>query len=301
MMENVSESLAGRIGIINLMGLSLRERSREKFCLPFVPTPEYLESRAKRYRRIEPSLIWQYIHHGDKPELTANPAFDWAKYYGAYVRTYLERDVRKLVQVLDELKFQTFMIALAARTGQVVNLASVAHDVGVSQPTAQRWLSVLVATNIVFLLRPFFDNHIKRAIKSPKLYFADTGLAAYLTSWNTPDVLRDGAMAGAFFETFVIGEVMKSYQNAGILDAPLYYYRDKDKREIGLLIVRDGTIHPLEIKKSFAPGLSACAAFKFVESIPGYRRGPGGVLCLAERLMPLNDTNTDRLIPVGYL
>jgi predicted AAA+ superfamily ATPase len=299
MMKNISESLAGRIGIVNLMGLSLRERFKNEFRMPFIPSRDYLDARATTYRQVEPSLVWRHIHRGDKPELEANPDFDWAKYYGAYVRTYLERDVRKLVQVSDELKFQTFMAVVAAHTGRIVNLAGIAHDVGISQPTAQRWLSILVATNIVFLLRPFYNNHINRAVKTPKLYFADTGLAAYLTSWNTPEVLRDGAMAGAFFETFVVGEVMKGYQNEGILDPPLYYYRDKDKREIDLLIIQDGVLCPLEIKKTAAPKPNDLAAFKVLDRMPGYRRGSGGVLCLAERLMPL--TSSDVAIPLGYL
>jgi predicted AAA+ superfamily ATPase len=281
------------------MGLSLRERVNDGFTAPFFPTPEYLKARTGSYTKVAPLDVWQIIHRGDKPELAANPHFDWAYYYGAYVRTYIERDVRKLVHVTNELTFQSFMTAVAAHTGRVANLSSMAHDVGISQPTAERWLSILVSTNIVFLLRPFYGNHIKRAIKAPKLYFADTGLAAYLTGWRTPDVVRDGAMAGALFETFVVNEVMKSFQNKGILDPPLFYYRDKDKREIDLLFVQDGCICPLEIKRSAAPKQHDIAAFKVLENISGYTRGPGGVLCLADRLMPLTDK--DAIIPLGYL
>ena len=171
------------------------------------------------------------------PELYNNPDFNWQMFYGAYVRTYIDRDVRELSEIGDTIKFTRFMVAAAASTGQLLNLASLARDVGVSQPTAERWLSILAASNIVYLLQPYSNNITKRAIKTPKLYFLDTGLAAYLTKWNTPDVLKNGAMAGAFFESFVIAEMIKSYYNKGILEPPLFFYRDMDINEIYLLIV----------------------------------------------------------------
>lgn len=201
------------------------------------------------------------------PELWANPDFDWQMYYGAYVKTYLERDVRELTQVGDEVKFTNFMTVTASRRGQLLNLASLARDVGISQPTAERWLSILVTSNLVYLLKPYSNNITKRTVKTPKLYFLDTGLAAYLTRWNTPEVLQAGAMAGAmagaFFETFVIGEILKSYYNIGILDAPIYFYRDKEMNEIDLIIEDSGTLYPLKIKsmqthKETASPYSAC-------------------------------------------
>jgi predicted AAA+ superfamily ATPase len=154
------------------------------------------------------------------PELYAQPGLDHATYYGLYLSTYLERDVRNLTQVGDLSAFRAFMVALAARTGRTLNLSAVASDVGVSVPTAKRWLSILEASQVVYLLKPYHINVTKRVVKMPKLYFLDTGLAAHLTGWTTPEVLQNGAMAGEFFETFVVSEVLKSYHNSGVLDPP---------------------------------------------------------------------------------
>jgi predicted AAA+ superfamily ATPase len=233
------------------------------------------------------------------PELCANKDFDWQMFYGAYVRTYLERDVRKLTQVGDEMKFLRFMTVAASCTGQLLNLASLARDVGVSPPTAERWLSVLVTSNIVYLLKPYANNITKRTVKTPKLYFLDTGLAAYLTKWNTPAVLKNGAMAGAFFENFVIAEIIKSYYNKGILELPFYFYRDKNMNEIDLLIEGNGTLYPLEIKKHADPQKKDIAAFALLDKIPAVKRGSGGVICLYDNLITLRDN--DRVIPVKYL
>lgn len=170
---------------------------------------------------------------------------------------------------------------------------------GISQPTAERWLSVLVASNIVYLLQPYFNNVTKRAIKTPKLYFLDTGLAAYLTKWNTPEVLKNGAMAGAFFESFVIAEIIKSYYNRGISDPPLYFYRDKEMHEIDLLIESNGTLHPVEIKKHADPTKKDVEAFDIIDKIPQANRGSGGIVCLYDNLVTL--TNNDKVIPIRYL
>ena len=210
MMKGVSESLAGRIGLVTLLGLSLREVSDVDFLVPFIPTEEYFAERKNKLAEISYDEVWNLIHRGSMPELRENPDFDWQMFYGAYVRTYIERDVRELSEIGDTVKFTKFMIATAASTGQLLNTASLARDVGISQPTAERWLSILVASNIVYLLQPYYNNITKRAVKTPKLHFLDTGLAAYLTKWTTPDVLKNGAMAGAFFETFVISELIKS-------------------------------------------------------------------------------------------
>ena len=221
MMKGVSESLSGRIGLVTLLGFSLRERFGVSNDTPFLPTDAYFDERKKQLANIPYEDVWSMIHRGSMPELCENPDFDWQMFYGAYVRTYIERDVRDLSEIGDTVKFSRFMIAAAASTGQLVNLTSMARDVGISQPTAERWLSILVASNIVYLLKPYSNNITKRAVKTPKLYFLDTGLAAYLTRWNTPEVLKNGAMAGAFFESFVISEIIKSYYNKGIAE-PAY-------------------------------------------------------------------------------
>lgn len=299
MMKGVSESLSGRIGLITLLGYSLREISNSDCTLSFIPTEEYFTARKKSVVKSDYNEIWNIIHRGSMPELTENPDFDWQMYYGAYLRTYIERDVRELTEIGDAVKFSRFMIAVAAMTGSLLNLASLARDTGVSQPTAERWLSVLVASNIVYLLQPYSNNITKRAVKTPKVYFLDTGLAAYLTKWNTPDVLKNGAMAGAFFESFVISEIIKSYYNAGVLEPPLYFYRNKDMKEIDLIIEENGVLHPVEIKKHADPTKKDISAFSVIENIPGVRRGEGGVICLYDNLISITDK--DHIIPVSYL
>jgi predicted AAA+ superfamily ATPase len=299
MMKDVAESLAGRLGILNLTGISLRERFGVGFREPFLPTDEYFAVRAKEKVEIPYADIWNIIHRGCFPELCANPDFDWQMFFAAYVKTYIERDVRELAQVGDEVKFLQFMTVTASRTGQLLNVASLARDVGISQPTAERWLSILATSGLVYLLRPYHNNITKRTVKAAKLYFLDTGLAAYLTRWNTADVLKSGAMAGAFFETFVVGEVMKSYSNKGILDLPLYFYRDRDGNEIDLLIEDSGILYPIEIKKNADPQKSDVAAFGLLDKIPAVKRGAGGMVCLYDSLATLKEN--DRAIPVNML
>ena len=299
MMKNVSESLAGRIGLITLLGFSLREMHDVDFDLPFLPTDSYFFERKKHLASISYDEVWKAIHRGSMPELCENPDYDWQMFYGAYVRTYIERDVRNLTAVGDTVKFTKFMTAAAAATGQLLNLASLARDVGISQPTADRWMSILVASNLVYLLYPYSNNITKRAIKTPKLYFLDTGLAAYLTKWNTVDVLKNGAMAGAFFESFVVSEIIKSYYNKGILEPPLYFYRDKDMNEIDLLIEDGGFLYPVEMKKHADPQKRDMDAFAVLDKLPGVQRGPGGVVCLYDNLITLN--GNDRAIPINYL
>lgn len=299
MMKGVSESLAGRIGLVTLLGLSLRENYGVDFDVPFIPTDEYFTERKNNLANISYDDVWNIIHRGSMPELRKNPDFDWQMFYGAYVRTYIDRDVRELSEIGDTVKFTRFMVAAAASTGQLLNLASLARDVGISQPTAERWLSILVASNIVYLLQPYSNDITKRAVKTPKLYFLDTGLAAYLTKWNTPDVLKNGAMARAFFETFVVSEIIKGYYNRGILELPIYFYRDKDMREIDLLIEDGGVLYPLEMKKHADPSKKDIDAFSVLDKIPGVKRGSGGVICLYDKLISLQ--GDDKIIPINYL
>lgn len=299
MMKGVSESLAGRIGLVTLLSFSLRESHGIACDTPFLPVEPYFTERRQQLADISYDEVWHIIHRGAMPELHDHPEFNWQMFYGAYVRTYIDRDVRELSEIGDTVKFTKFMVAAAASTGQLLNLSSLARDVGISQPTAERWLSILVASNIVYLLPSYSNNITKRAIKTPKLYFLDTGLAAYLTRWNTPDVLKNGAMAGAFFESFVISEIVKSYYNKGILELPLYFYRDRDMNEIALLIEENGVLYPIEMKKHADPQKKDVAAFELLDKIPGVTRGPGGVVCLYDRLITL--CGNDRVIPIQYL
>jgi predicted AAA+ superfamily ATPase len=298
MMKNVSESLAGRIGIVNLLGLSLREIKKDTFNEIFVPTEEYFKKRKISVKQADYKEIWEIIHKGSMPAMYAEE-LDWQMFYAAYTKTYIERDVRDLTHVGDERKFIRFMTVMAGRTSQMLNLSAVANEVGISVPTADRWLSIMISSNIVYLLQPYYNNITKRAVKTPKLYFLDTGLAAYLTKWNTPQVLEAGAMAGAFFETFVLAEVLKSYYNAGVLEPSLYYYRDKDTKEIDLLIEQNGTFYLVEIKKTANPGKEHIKSFSVLEKIKGVTAGTGGVICLYDKSVRIDDQNVT--IPVTWL
>lgn len=300
MMKNVSESLSGRIGILTLLGLSERERKGDAMAEPFLPTDAFLEERKKNAAPLDHRDIWHTIWRGSMPELSVHPEYDWRMYYGSYVTTYVERDVKELAQVGDEVKFTRFMAVLAARNGQLLNLQAVANDVGISQPTAGRWLSILTASHLVYLLQPYSNNLTNRAVKTPKLYFPDTGLAAYLSRWNTAETLRSGAMSGAYFEAFVIAEIIKSYYNKGILEPPLYFYRDKDKKEIDLLIEDSQTLYPLEIKQHADPSARDLKNFDVLERLgQTVHIGTGGVICTYERMVTLKDGFWT--IPVNYL
>ena len=291
LMKNVSESLAGRIGILNLLGLSLREIKEIDFNEKFIPTEKYLKKREKNNIEISYNEIWEIIHKGTMPALyqTEN---DFEMYYSMYVNTYIERDVRNLTQVGDTLTFLKFMTALASRIGQLLNLNSVASEVGITIPTAQRWLSILISSNIVYLLEPYYKNIMKRAVKTPKIYFLDTGLVSYLTKWKDKDVLEKGNMAGNFFENFVIVEIIKSYYNNGELRPPIYFYRDKDKKEIDLIIEQNGKLYPIEIKKSANPTKEMISNFKVLEKMGEV--GEGGIICMYDKIIDLDEKNKVR-------
>ena len=296
LMQNVTESLAGRIGILNLLGLSLREIKKIKFNEPFLPTEEYLNKRRKFEKEISYDEIWNIIHKGSMPALYQNES-DVDMFYSMYVNTYIERDIRNLTQVGDILSFLKFMTALASRIGQLLNLNSIANEVGITIPTAQRWLSILVASNIVYILEPYYNNIMKRAVKTPKIYFLDTGLAAYLTKWKTSEVLEAGTMSGNFFENYVIVEIVKSYYNSGELRPPLYFYRDKEKREIDLIIEENGKLYPIEIKKTAKPEKTMIDNFKALEGVKEI--GEGGIICMYDNIINLDEKN--KVIPFRYL
>lgn len=296
LMKDVSESLAGRIGILNLLGLSLREIKRIDFNEQFIPTEQYIENRKKYNSSISYDEIWDIIHKGSMPALYQKES-DFDMFYSGYVSTYIERDVRNLTQVGNTLSFLKFMTALASRIGQLLNLNSVANEVGISLPTAQRWLSILVSSNIVYLLEPYYNNIMKRAVKTPKIYFLDTGLVSYLTKWKNKDVLESGSMAGNFFENFVIVEIIKSYYNTGELRPPIYFYRDKDKREIDLIIEQNGKLYPIEIKKSANPSKDMIENFKVLDKVKEV--GEGAIICMYNRIYNLDEKN--KVIPFNYL
>lgn len=297
LMKGVSESLAGRITVFDMLGLSLREINDDPFDKPFLPTFDYLSERKPSAKHI-PDL-WKIIHKGSMPALYENQRRNWEKYYADYVSTYIERDVRSLMQVGDSLAFMQFLTAIAARTGEILNMDSLAKNVGVSAPTIKKWLSVLQASNVVYLLQPFAMNTEKRMIKSPKIYFTDTGLVCYLCKWLTPETLANGAQAGNIFETFVVNEIIKSYYNVG-REPNLYYFRNRDGQEIDLLLYENGKLYPLEIKKNTSPNEKDIKNFKILASyFPNVQIAEGGVICTAESLLPLGMNN--KIIPVNYI
>ena len=298
LMKGVSESLAGRIGMIDMLGLSQREINEDPFDRPFLPTSDYL---FERHPKMAPSIqnLWERIHRGSMPELYSNENMDWEQYYAAYVDTYIDRDVRQLGSVGDTLAFTQFMTALASRTGELLNAASLARDVGVDSKTVKRWLSILQASNIIYLLQPFSLNINKRIVKTPKVYFTDTGLVCYLCRWLTPETLANGAMAGSIYETFIVSEILKSYYNAG-KEPDLYFFRNTDGQEVDLLFYRDGKLYPIEIKKTSSPNVKDAKHFGTLSTFfPSLEVSEGGIICNAEDLLPLGQNL--KIIPFRFI
>jgi len=294
-MQKVTESLAGRAGILELLGLSLREINGETWNKPFVPAFEYLKERNAKKKPLRVSEIWKIIYRGGMPELALNAGCDRADFYSDYVKTFIEYDIRRLTQVADENTFYKFMTVCAAMSGQLLNLASLANDVGVSISTAKRWLSFLRTSGIVYLLRPYSHDEIKRTVKTPKLHFLDIGLAAYLAGWTTAESLSVGAKSGNFFESFVVSEILKSYANAG-KEADLYFLRNGNKKEINLLIHENNTLYPIEIKTKAEPDEKDIKNFNMLAFVTNMKIGNGGVICLADDLKQLNERNS--IIPL---
>lgn len=257
LMQNVTESLAGRVAVLKLQGFSLREIQQLDFSLPFIPNQDYLSTREKVAQPIE--NIWKIIHQGYMPRLYEQET-NWEIYYASYVSTYIERDVRSLTNVSNITDFTRFMVAIAARSGELLNYSNVAQEVGVSVDTIKRWTAILETSGIIYLLKPYSNNHLKRAIKTPKVYMLDTGLMAWLTKWLTPETISQGAKSGQFFETFVVSEIIKSFYNKGI-EPVIYFYRDTNQKEIALLIEYDRTLYPVEIKTSASPDKKMVKAF----------------------------------------
>ena len=265
LMQNVTESLAGRIAVLKLQGFSLREIQQLDFYQPFVPNREYIVAREKHFKPVE--NIWEMIHRGYMPRLYEQE-MNWEIYYSSYVSTYIERDVRALTNISSITDFTRFMVAIAARSGELLNYSNVAQEVGVSVDTIKRWTTILETSGIIYLLKPYSNNHLKRAIKTPKVYMLDTGLMAWLTKWLTPETIQQGAKSGQFFETFVVSEIIKSFYNNGI-EPPIYYYRDTNQKEIDLLIEYHRTLYPVEIKTSASPDKKMAKAFGILkENLP---------------------------------
>lgn len=300
LMKNVSESLAGRVGIVNLLGLSDAE------IYGYASEP-YTTETARLMKRLEVTKelglndIYARIFKGSMPELYSDDTVDWETYYRSYVDTYLQRDIRDLTQVADEMQFYNFMTVAAAHTSKPIVYEELASAAGVSAPTAKKWLSILVSSHVIALVQPYYNNVLKRVVKMPLMHFLDTGLAAYLLKWGNPEALEKGAMAGAFFESFVFSEIYKSYLNSG-KEPPIFYYRDKDQKEIDLLLYQNGSVYPIEIKKAASPGKTAIKNFDVLTPLETPERfgamgelkvdiGTGNVVCMANDLLPIDSKN----------
>lgn len=300
LMKNVSESLAGRAGIVHLLGLSDAEIYGYA-SKPFTTDPQQLLKRLDVVKARNLNEIYARIFKGSMPALYADEAVDWETYYRSYVDTYLQRDIRDLAQVADEMEFYNFMTVVAAHTAKPVVYEELAGAAGISAPTAKKWLSILVSSHVVALVQPYYNNVLKRVVKMPLLHFLDTGLAAYLLKWGNAEALEKGAMSGAFFESFVFSEIYKSYLNAG-KEPPIFYYRDKDQKEIDLLLYQNGTLYPIEVKKAASPGKGAIKSFHVLDAVQEPEKfgainelkidiGEGSVVCMAKDLLPIDAKN----------
>ena len=280
LMQGISETLAGRVAICDMLGLSQVELYN-KTQQPFLPTHEWVEAARPQSKAISLNELYRIIWLGSLPK----------------IQTYIQRDVQKLTKVVDYLAFSRFLRAVAARTGQLINYADLGRDVDVDQKTIKEWLSILEASGLVYLLQPYHNNITNRIIKTPKLYFLDTGLCAYLTKWTSPETLEAGAMSGAILETYMFSEILKSYWHNGKA-ANFYFYRDFDQKEIDLLIEQDGKLYPIEFKKSASPSISAAKNFNVLAKL-NLPMGEGAVICMKDTDIPLSKDVV--AIPVWYL
>ncbi|HRI88380.1 MAG TPA: ATP-binding protein [Candidatus Hydrogenedentes bacterium] len=298
MMKGITESLAGRVAVVRMLGFSRREIGRSNPIVgPFLPTRHALEERAVTAGAAKLDTIYKLIWMGSYPALHAGSVHDRDLFYSSYLQTYLQRDVRDLSQVGDQQSFVRFIKACAARTAQMLNFSDLARDVDVSVKTAKAWLSILEASFQIALVQPYHSNVTKRLVKTPKLYFLDTGLCSYLTEWSSPETLASGAMSGAFFETFAYTEILKSWWHR-MRTPNLYYYRDKDTKEIDFVFEQDQTLYPVEVKRSATPKREWVQAFVVLDRLKK-TVGEGGVICMCEEITPLSlSTNA---IPIGVV
>ena len=284
-MERVSDTLAGRIVIIELQGLSIYERFglglEQKPFLPSNNPCKYLEHK-------NPKQTFEIIWQGSFPEVITMSPKERKYFYESYCQTYIEKDVRQIINIRDETLFWTFIRVIAARTGLELNIDNIARDVGISPNTVKQWLSILRTSRLIYLLYPFSKNVTKRLTKTPKLYFLDTGLAAHLAGWTTAESLETGVSAGAFFESFVISEILKSYWHNGE-NPEVYFYRDSDGKEIDLLIYKDNKYYPIEIKKHSTPKFNDISSFKTFNKLPNVNLGYGALICQTPDVQPLSE------------
>ncbi|MGN0564182.1 MAG: ATP-binding protein [Candidatus Heritagella sp.] len=297
LMELAQESLAGRVALLHMSSLSQHEIYGSGNCTPFTLELGALKEREKTNAPADIAEIYDRIWKGSMPGLASGKFSDRDVFYSSYLQTYIDRDVKDQVLLADPLLFRDFVRAAACRAGQMLNVHDMAQDVGVSDDTAKRWLQVLEKSDVIFFLRPYSNNLLKRTVKTPKMYFFDTGLVAYLTRYSSPEILANGAINGAILENFVVSELLKSYHN-NAKECLLWYYRDSNSNEIDMVIESDGRLHPLEIKRSVNPGHERIHAFHHLDkaSVP---RGSGAILCMRPKLSAINSENY--IVPIWMI
>ena len=288
MMEGVQESLAGRVAVLTLSPLSQNEIYHGTPNIPFSLDFEVLQKKQKDIKPVTALEMFSRIHTGSMPAIASGKYKDSNIFYMSYMSTYIERDIKEISGRIDSLNFLKFITSVAARCSQIVNYASIAQDADINQLTAKRWLQILETLGIVFFVHPYSNNTLKRTIKAPKLYFYDSGLVAYLTKWTSAETLESGAMSGALLENYVISEIFKSYHNVA-KEPFIYYYRDRDMKEIDVIIEVNGKLHPIEIKKTATPSSQLTNVFKLIDKTE--KRSNGAILCMAEGLSAFNAEN----------
>ncbi len=296
LMHGVQESLAGRVALLHMSPMSQREIVGAD-CIPFKTDINMLVDECKKLPPLDTPALFERLWKGSMPGIVSGLYSDRNMYYSSYLATYVERDVRDVSGTVDALKFNRFIIAVAARTSQLLNFHAIAEDAEIDAQTAKSWINILETLGIIFLLHPYSNNVLKRTIKTPKVYFYDTGLVCYLTKWSSPEVAESGAMSGALLENFAVSEIMKGYQNAGI-EPYLYFYRDQDSKEIDIIIEGDGKICPLEIKKTATPDKRIIRTFSVIDKSP-LQLGTGAVLCMADKLSAFDRDNL--IVPIWVI
>lgn len=295
-MQLASESLAGRIGILNMYSLTHQELDHNLSDLPSDFSFDTLNGLTDR-PVLELNGVFSYIFKGGMPKCIGYTDEQRAAYFKSYIDTYLMKDIMELGKITDAVRFKTFLTACASQNTQVLNYANLAMASDISQPTAKEWISLLQGIGVVYLVQPYFNNALKRLTKTPKLYFYDTGLCAYLAKIPSKDILMSSSLAGAYFENFVMNQLTIKNQLSSN-ERNIYFYRDIDRNEVDILLEDGEGITPLEVKLSANPNKRDVEKFKVLDKLNRKIKN-GGIVCLIDSVYPVNERNS--IIPVGLI
>ena len=286
LLEKAKESLAGRVAFLDMSPLSLSEiYGRDN--LPFIPDPKILSKRINNISLNQDELL-DLIVKGQMPELYADKGIRGSIFYSSFISTYLDKDIRAEIDLKDESKFYNLIVLLASLTGQELNYDSLSKQVGVTAMTIKSWISVMAKTGIVHLLQPYYEESwTKRIVKTPKIYFFDTGIASCLLGIDSKETLSKSFLKGRLFETFVVNEIRKTYDNAGD-KTNFFYYRDYNQNEIDIVFVKKGTIYPIECKFGETHKLSEVSGFKELKNTH-YSLAKASIVCSSESISALSE------------